>query len=270
VFRRCASAHAVEFGYEQPSIVVAQAAGDSGGAVPMISVGDHGDEVGQLHQLLLERGHSLAQDEIANATFGPTTRVVVLIEQNKAGLTADGIVGPKTLAALRRPPGIAEKFTQPGWRCEPSTIRAEVKPVVDAAVADLARPTFEEPPGSNVGALLAKYGNHGLPWCAYAVSHWFSHADDKPLKGVPLASAYKWREWARMSGRLLGDSDRVEPGDVGIVVRPSGNGHVGLIVWVSPDGKTLCSIEGNVKNSVQGVVRPRSAWGHIARPIPLR
>jgi hypothetical protein len=235
-----------------------------------LAEGTAGDEVGGLHQVLLERGHSIEQCEIAGSLFGPSTLSAVLLEQRKAGIAVDGYVGPKTWDALRRPPNVAEKFTQPGWRCEPTTIRAEVKPVIDAAVADLARPTFEDPPGSNAGPLLAKYGNRGLPWCAYAVSHWFSHADDKPLKGVPLASAYKWREWARMSGRLLADGDRVEPGDVGIVVRPSGNGHVGLIVWVSHDGKTLCSIEGNVKNSVQGVVRPRSAWGHIARPIPLR
>jgi hypothetical protein len=236
----------------------------------MFHKGASGDEVGQLHQVLLERGHSVSLEEIASSTFGASTLAAVEVEQRKAGLLVDGIVGPKTWAALKRPPNVAEKFTAPGWRCEPSTIRAEVKPVIDAAVADLARPTVEEPPGSNLGPLVEKYGNRGLPWCAYAVSYWFSFADDKPLRGIPLASAYKWRAWAKASGRVVGEHERVEPGDVGIVVRPSGNGHVGLVVWVSPTGDTLCTIEGNVKNSVQGVVRPRSAWGTIARPIPLR
>jgi hypothetical protein len=42
-----------------------------------------------------------------------------------------------------------------------------------------------------------------------------------------------------------------------------------LIVGVLDDG-SLATIEGNVGNAVRGVVRPRTFWPLVARPIPLQ
>jgi hypothetical protein len=239
-----------------------------------LRVGDAGVEVSALHQALLERGHSISQNEIAGASFSSSTLAAILLEQRKAGITVDGAVGPKTWGVLRRPVALGEKFTDAGWRCEPSEVRAEVRQVIDAAMNDLARPTIEEPFGSNQGPLVEKYGavvdGEWKPWCAAAASYWYNAADDSPLKGQCLLSAYKWRSWAKAAGRLIADDERPQPGDLGITVKPDCSGHVGLIVWVSADGKTLCHIEGNSKNAVRGVVRPRWAWSCIARPIPLR
>jgi hypothetical protein len=107
----------------------------------------------------------------------------------------------------------------------------------------------------------------GLPWCAAAASAWVMRADGHRLRHA-LNSAYKWREAAKASGFLLGPAALPQAGDVGIVVRPNGHGHVELIVGVLDDGSLAC-IGGNVRNAVRGTIRPRTFWPHVARPIPL-
>lgn len=229
--------------------------------------GSSGGEVGELHQRLLERGLSVDALELDAEAFGQSTLAAVRAVQLGAGLYPDGVVGSATQAALRRAPGPGERFTAPGWRCEPSQVRAEARPAILAALEDLARPTLEEPPGSNRGPRVDRYGVPGLPWCAAAASSWVMRADGHVLRR-PLMSAFKWREAARAGGFLLGPAALPQPGDVGIVLRQNLHGHVGLIVHVNDDG-SLCSIEGNVGSAVRGVVRPMTAWHFFARPIPL-
>jgi hypothetical protein len=228
--------------------------------------GATGPEVGELHQALLERGQSIAQAELDAEAFGPATLAAVQAFQRAASLEPDGVVGPKTQAALRQPPQERERLIAPGWRCEPSQVRAAVRPAVQAALLDLARPVVEDPPGSNRGPHVDRYGVPGLPWCAAAVSTWIMRADGHPLRRA-LNSALKWREAAKAAGWLLGPTAQPQPGDVGMVLRANLHGHVGLVVHVLDDGR-LCSIEGNVGNAVRGLVRPRSAWGYFARPVP--
>ena len=226
-----------------------------------------GPAVGELHQTLLERGHTIAQVELDAEAFGPSTLAAVQEFQRTAGLLPDGIVGPKTQAALGRAPAERESLIAPGWRCEPLQVRAAVRPAILAAVEDLGRPTLEHPAGSNRGPHVDRYGVPGLPWCAAAASAWIMRADGHRLRR-PLMSAYKWREAAKAAGWLLGPLGKPQPGDVGIVLRANMRGHVGLIVHVLDDGR-LCSIEGNVGHAVRGVVRPAGAWPLIARPIPI-
>jgi putative chitinase len=58
--------------------------------------GAKGREVGRLQRLLGRQGFPLALD----ASFGPTTERAVARFQERAGLKPDGIVGPRTWAAL--------------------------------------------------------------------------------------------------------------------------------------------------------------------------
>lgn len=239
----------------------------------ILGEGATGPDVGELHQVLLERGQSIAQAELDAEAFGPSTFAAVQAIQRAAGLEVDGIVGPKTLAALKRPPAERESLIAPGWRCEPSQVRANVRPAIEAALEDLSRPTVEDPPRSNRGRYVDRYGVPGEPWCAAACSSWVMRADGSQLRR-PLNSAYKWREAAKVAGWLLGPLGKPQPGDVGIVVRkvtlpdgrPALRGHVGLIVHILDDGR-LASVEGNVGSAVRGVVRPADGWPHIARPI---
>jgi peptidoglycan L-alanyl-D-glutamate endopeptidase CwlK len=60
-------------------------------------IGDRGDAVRTLQEQLSRLGFDL----VADAAFGPKTRAAVQGFQTRAGLTADGIVGPLTARALR-------------------------------------------------------------------------------------------------------------------------------------------------------------------------
>lgn len=64
----------------------------------MLRLGAKGIEVRQLQQLLNARG--ARPQLVEDGDFGPMTEAAVLTFQRRVGLVADGIAGPKTLAAL--------------------------------------------------------------------------------------------------------------------------------------------------------------------------
>ena len=63
---------------------------------PNLERGSTGPDVVYLQERLIEFGHNLTVD----GSFGPMTASAVRSFQNSSGLTADGIVGPATWAAL--------------------------------------------------------------------------------------------------------------------------------------------------------------------------
>jgi putative peptidoglycan binding protein/L,D-transpeptidase-like protein len=65
----------------------------------MLKLGDHGHAVVTLQKRLTSLGYWLGP---ADGTFGDTTQQAVYALQKAAGLTRDGVVGPKTAAALAR------------------------------------------------------------------------------------------------------------------------------------------------------------------------
>ena len=64
---------------------------------PTIQQGDHGDVVKRAQRALRRTPDP---DIVVDGVFGPQTRAAVVAFQEGAGLTADGIVGPHTWAAL--------------------------------------------------------------------------------------------------------------------------------------------------------------------------
>jgi peptidoglycan hydrolase-like protein with peptidoglycan-binding domain len=63
---------------------------------PVLSLGDRGPEVVAVQRRLKELGSAVAIDGI----FGLGTRAAVVAFQADKGLTPDGVVGPRTRAAL--------------------------------------------------------------------------------------------------------------------------------------------------------------------------
>lgn len=158
-----------------------------------------------------------------------------------------------------------DSYLVPGWRCEPSEARPQLVEVVRAAVGDLG--IEEDPPGSNAGPRLDKYHAGGQPWCVYALSYWFRHSEI----GCPwgrLGSAWKLRRWARENHRFAVGPP--VPGDVFTLRRglSTYQGHAGLIVAVLPDGR-VCTVEGNVRNAVRGLIREVATFTGMIRPVPL-
>lgn len=239
----------------------------------MLKQGDSGAAVGSLHQQLIEAGFAIDAAELTASQFGDSTLVAVRafqachVGEDGHVLAEDGIVGPATTWALEHQGASARgRFTAPGWRCSPSEADQQVRPAIEAAVFDLARPTFEEPDGSNSGPRLSKYGNDGEPWCAFAVSYWFKQLPNGSPFGV-IASAYKMAGWGQTFGRVLDDDQIAEAGDVFVILCGDGHGHVGLIVGVDDGGDTLLTIEGNCSNAVRGMKRARSGVTSIVRPV---
>lgn len=66
---------------------------------PTLQLGSTGDEVRHLQQVL-NRWYPGMSPLIVDGDFGVATKARVMYFQGRAGLTADGIVGPKTWAAL--------------------------------------------------------------------------------------------------------------------------------------------------------------------------
>jgi peptidoglycan hydrolase-like protein with peptidoglycan-binding domain len=65
----------------------------------MLRLGDHGPAVARLQHRLRGLGYWLGP---ADGTFGDTTQQAVYALQKAAGITRDGVYGPKTAAALNR------------------------------------------------------------------------------------------------------------------------------------------------------------------------
>lgn len=127
--------------------------------------------------------------------------------------------------------------------------------------------TVEEPLGSNRGVdidkwvaglgnkfdyLLPKGKTKGVPWCgrfAAAMIDLAAKELDKtsPLKGAgDLASALKWKKWAKKEGKLV---DLPAPGDIGLFLHDDGTGHVVMIADVK-DGYVYTR-EGNASHGVR-------------------
>jgi len=231
--------------------------------------GDQGDEVGELHQRLLERGLTIGHEELEQEKFGPTTLSAVTSFQRRERLAVDGIAGPKTLGALNAAPRLSDGFWDDGWRCDQRAIeklRPEIAATVDAALADLG--LKEDPPSSNRGP-VEKYGafldNAWQPYCAAAVCYWHRRVIPAPVPDS-LMSGFKWVEWARRNGRLVPEGEKPRVGDVWIVRRSDKwKSHVELIVDV---GQRLSLIGGNVSNMVRGTVRPLNSYHYLVRVFP--
>lgn len=84
-----------KFAFVLTLLLVAAAA--AGAAEAALSVGSRGDEVTELQQKLKRWGY---YDGVVDGVFGSQTRAAVVSFQKKNGLTADGVVGPATAAAL--------------------------------------------------------------------------------------------------------------------------------------------------------------------------
>lgn len=240
-------------------------------------LGDLGPGVGEVQQRLIESGEQVDQAELTQALFGPSTKTAVIdfqtshLDTNGHHLTADGVVGPLTFAALANPRLPVEQFIMPGWRGEPAKApNAEALAAVSAAIGEIGNK--EDPATPNWGPMVKKYGQKWdpdakqyQPWCAYGVSWCWAKAPNGSPFGVK-ASALKIYDWGATNKKIVASNEPVLPGDIGVILRAGGRGHVEIVTGLEFD-KMIGLVGFNVGNAVRGTVRERGAFSHFVRPI---
>lgn len=219
---------------------------------------------GAVHQFLVERGYSVSLTDLECGAYGRSTRGAVEAYQRDHDLQVDGVVGPLTWASLRAPSTRGD--VPRGWLCRPSEARDAVREVVRAAVGEVG--VRENPPGSNRGPRAYMPGH---AWCAEFAS-WAYQRSAPPSPFGRMAATWDLYEWGRRRGYLVGATDPVLAGDLGLVLRGDGvrvrRGHVALVAHVLPDER-LATVEGNSGDRVAARLRMRVAFSAVVRPVPL-
>jgi hypothetical protein len=244
----------------------------------LIRKGDAGNIVGQIHQALMESGATIDAVELTTQKFGDTTFAAVVAFQahhvgsNGHALTQDGVVGPETLYALQHPAHDNRNCIALGWNFDLSIVRPELEPVLKWAAEQIG--TVEEPPGSNRGSLIDQWTSMvgvdptqvGPPWCAFFASAAYSKCVGGPPFGT-IGASWRIAKWGLTHGRLVGIGP-LQPGDIGVILRgpleDEPHGHTVLIV---SGNETACTIEGNSGQAVRGLLRPRSTFSYVIRPL---
>jgi len=230
----------------------------------MLQRGDTGTLVTKLQQMLAKAGFDPGG---VDGDFGPKTQAAVKRFQAAHKLAADGVVGPKTLAALNGGATFQPAPTKPS----PSPITTPVTP--PANNADLRQRILSiaqgevghtEATNHNDGSVL-KYPNYfgrgSEAYCADFVS-WVSTQAGKPMN-QPYVPTVK--NDLVQSGRWKGKSNP-QPGDLVIFDwNHDGVGdHIGIVKSVNPNG-TIDTIEGNTSgpNGKEGVFNKTRTYDTI-------
>jgi Putative peptidoglycan binding domain/CHAP domain len=174
-----------------------------------------------------------------DAKYGPATERAVRVFQGSVAVVSDGIVGPRTRAALAAArPQPAEMGSAIGRR----------------ALREASRwvGTREDPAGSNRTPFGVWFGLDGVPWCNIFVSYCFAIGGGYTIaRGfrsagcTPRGCAYvpSTEAWLRATGMWLGRVTPL-PGDVAIYNWDGGApDHIGIVE--SAGGTSFTAIEGN-------------------------
>ncbi|MFI5758898.1 peptidoglycan-binding protein [Streptomyces sp. NPDC051569] len=198
--------------------------------------GARGEAVKVLQRQLISLGYRLKAEGI----FGPVTDRDVRDFQRTHHLTPDGVVGPRTRAALRG-----------GHRTRAAATSALRNEITYVARGQVTR-TGSHPAKSGACAKYfprTKYPRNGYNSCNSAVfAEWTWHrAGVRSLPHTLAARAIG--KWGVREG--LFHRSGPKPGDLVIYGRPDGRspGHAGVVVAVHRNG-TLDTVDGNYGNRV--------------------
>lgn len=198
-----------------------------------MKLGDIGDDVKQVQLALRDLGYQLK----GTGYFGPATLVAVKDFQKRAGLEVDGIVGPKTLDALK-----IQKIPE------------------QAAGAELQRPLWlvaalswvgtKEQPGSKDspiilnwakgmgGDISKEYTHDSIPWCKL---FWEQCITQSGLEGQDTLWALDAVKWGQtLKGPAVGAT---------ACYKRDGGGHINFIVGRDQHGNLMC-VGGNQSDAV--------------------
>lgn len=174
--------------------------------------------------------------------FQSNTESAVKMFQSRAGVTADGVIGPVTWSKLFQLP----LPTAPG----PSTALCGL--AVSVARSQLGTRELPGNRGPEVERFLASVGlGAGQPWCMAFVYWCFNQAANRLLIDNPLPKTGSvHRHWAQAPlavkinpDNSLDDLRAIRPGAIFFIDHGNDKGHTGIVL--TADGEGLHTIEGN-------------------------
>lgn len=203
-------------------------------------MGDTGATVMRIQLALAGCGFALK----GTGYFGPSTDVAVEAFQKRAGLHVDGIVGPKTAAAIDAalgsnrtviPPSVAKEIGRPLW------LEAGIRLIGTKEVPGHGdNPVIIDWAKEDGGDIAKEYTRDEIPWCALFANHCLTKVG---LKGTEtlwaLDFAGKWPS-VRLPGPAVG---AFAP------MLRSGGGHIIQIVGKDQHGNIM-GLGGNQGDAV--------------------
>jgi hypothetical protein len=228
--------------------------------------GSRGARVRFIQEWLTLAGHPVVMD----ASFGPATEEAVRRFQKARGLKADGVVGPRTHAALAAPMVNALVQLQRGDRSLGSLVVSYAKQHLRARPREVG--------GPNAGPWVRLYtgGKEGpdWPWCAAFVSYIVKQACETAGLALPLrlspscdtlaANAKAKGAFHEGNGRTTPDG--LKPGALFLNRRTRTDWvHTGIVIAFG--GETFDTIEGNTNDegSFEGYEVCRRVRGYAGK-----
>lgn len=231
-----------------------------------VRFGSTGPAVGKLAELLTKHGCGPKPPVDAdNPTFDRAVENMALYFQmthqglDGEWLAVDGVVGKGTWWALENATGEAQRsFLEAGI---PTGITGKRRAILETAVKQHG--VREDPHRPNRGSEVDRFIpqdnlENAPPWCCYFAS-WVTREvfGDDPV-GKPVASCYKAWQHANKLGRWEPNDGRVPtPGDAFVILTKDPDtvdwctGHIGFVLQVAEDGKSVNTVEGNCGDRVK-------------------
>lgn len=191
----------------------------------------HTEIIKRIQQALLQHGFAVG---LVDGVWGRRTIAAVKAFQEKKGLAADGIVGPKTAAVLFAGEVEPNTGTLLPWLAEATNL-VGTKEVLGSRSNPIILNWADE--------LDARYSGDDIPWCGLFVAHCVgSTMPEEILPGNPLGA----RQWEKFG-------DPTEPRFGAILVfwreaRSSWKGHVGF--YTGEDAHAFRILGGNQSDKV--------------------
>lgn len=217
----------------------------------VVKLGSEGDDVKELQKLLNEKLNTIPKLE-EDGVFGKGTDAAVKQFQIAKNLGVDGVVGPKTWAALTSLPA-APNLSPP------------VVPTNSAPWMEYARKEIDqtEIPGKKHNPKIIAYhatttlraSADETPWCSSFVNWALVQAN---VKGTNSAAAISWMQWGKASGALNGAITVIYNSKAANSSLSASGNHVGFLVQETPTHYVL--LGGNQSDSVKVSYFPKSSW----------
>lgn len=184
---------------------------------------------------------------VLDGYYGATTFAAVKLFQRSRKITADGVVGAQTRAALK-----AAKPKAPQKKPIPATKPRVGMLALREAVKHIG--VVEKPRGSNKQKFGVWFGVNGVAWCNIFASYCFKVGANAVLcKGFQGAGVYAGKgctyvptteAWLRATGKWIGRTTP-QPGDIAIYNWDGGvPDHIGIVEEYLGGGR-FTAIEGN-------------------------